>query len=476
MTLLAPLLALALLAEPPAAPPTPSPPPPSLSWGWFSEPEGAYVCGGKGDPVSPEGATVEVRSRPAAPAGSGGRGASFDATPYRRRQLTVSADLRTRSVSGAALLFLRIEKDGVTLGNDVSFQNALSGDTDWTPRSASLRVPPGATRIFFGVVLFGSGEVSARRLRVEGSDRPRPDGPPSVSPEIVLDAAIAIVRSNALRRDAVDWAKAEPEICSLAGGAEEPSDVYPAIALLLSKLGDRHSRLLTPRQFSDMNSAGAANPPVEVRSLPGHVGLVRVPGYWGNDLAAMERFATQAHDALIEIRKEARCGWVVDLRGNTGGNMWPMVAALAPFLGEETLGCFEGGADPEQAWNARMASENPPPIVLEALQSARVAVLTGPGTASSGEAITTAFRGRPGTKSFGEPTAGLSTANRPFPLPDGGAILLTVSVMADRTGRWYGGPIEPDVRIEVPPGTTEDLALEAAVRWLRESPGCDVPK
>lgn len=477
MSWLASALALALLADPPAATPPASPATAAPKWGWMSEPEGAYVSKRTGDLFSAEGATVETRSSSSAPKAYGGMGASLDAAPYRRRTFSVSAEIRTRGVSGSAFVFLRIEKDGVTLLENVPGPgNALTGESDWTPRSDSFRVPSGATRIYFGVVLFGGGEVSARRLRVEGTDRPRPEGPPSASPQAVLDTALGIVRWNALRRDVVDWATAEPEVCSVAEGAEEPSDVYPAIRRLLAKLGDRHSRLVTPSEYSGFTGGGSANPQVEVRALPGDVGLVRVPYYWGSEPVAADDFARKAHDALLDVGKNARCGWVVDLRGNTGGNMWPMVAALEPFLGEETLGCFEGGVQTAPAWNVRMASESPPPVSLEVLRGARVAVLTGPQTTSAGEAVTIAFRGRARTRSFGGPTAGLSTACFFFPLPDGGAIFLAISVMADRTGRWYGGPIEPDVRVEVPPGTTEDLALEAAVRWLWDSSGCGVPR
>ena len=48
-------------------------------------------------------------------------------------------------------------------------------------------------------------------------------------------------------------------------------------------------------------------------------------------------------------------------------------------------------------------------------------------------------------------------------------LLLTTSVYADRTGRLYGGRIEPDV--EIPPRAEgeEDAALQAAIAWLKES-------
>jgi C-terminal processing protease CtpA/Prc len=96
-----------------------------------------------------------------------------------------------------------------------------------------------------------------------------------------------------------------------------------------------------------------------------------------------------------------------------------------------------------------------------------VAVLTGPRTASSGEAVTVSIRGRPRTRSFGDPTRGLSTANQGFVLPDRAALILTVSVYEDRTGRRYGEQIAPD---EVVPYT--DAAVQRAREWLARSSGC----
>jgi C-terminal processing protease CtpA/Prc len=86
---------------------------------------------------------------------------------------------------------------------------------------------------------------------------------------------------------------------------------------------------------------------------------------------------------------------------------------------------------------------------------------------SSGEAVAIAFRGRPVTRFFGAATGGLSTANAPIPLRDGAIAVVTIGVDLDRTGRRYGGPVEPD---EVVPGDGEgpdEPALLRAVEWIR---------
>ncbi len=76
-----------------------------------------------------------------------------------------------------------------------------------------------------------------------------------------------------------------------------------------------------------------------------------------------------------------------------------------------------------------------------------------------------AFRGRPNTRSFGQPTGGASSGNQGFRLSDGAAVALTVSLFADRDGRVYGGRIEPDTLVEGDPTGVLDPVKEAAVAW-----------
>ena len=104
--------------------------------------------------------------------------------------------------------------------------------------------------------------------------------------------------------------------------------------------------------------------------------------------------------------------------------------------------------------------------------AAAVAVITGARTASSGEAVTIAFKGRARTRSFGQPTTGLSTANGNFPLSDDAMILLTTAIEVDRSGRRYGGKVDPDETQEAA-GPNGDPAMSAAAAWLKSASGCD---
>lgn len=148
--------------------------------------------------------------------------------------------------------------------------------------------------------------------------------------------------------------------------------------------------------------------------------------------------------------------------------MWPMIAGIGPVLGEGICGYFIDPDGTEAVWEY-VAGES----LLNGLsqervlrpysllrERPRVAVLTG-ATASSGEAVVVAFRGRADTRSFGGPTCGQSTANTGYAMSDGANLYLTTAVMADRAKTRYGGPIPPD---EIIPDPAETVAR--AVQWL----------
>ena len=172
------------------------------------------------------------------------------------------------------------------------------------------------------------------------------------------------------------------------------------------------------------------------------------------------------------------CGWVVDLRQNTGGNLWPMLAGLGPLLGEGELAASvypdgrrvgvwhrDGQAGFSDYTQLRVRS----PYRLHAEVPA--AVLLGPATASSAEVLAVALRGRPATRSFGTPTRGLIAGNRTFTLADGASLVLTVAATTDSTGRVYAEPIMPD---ELAGGAESeaDETLAAAVTWLAAGDSC----
>jgi C-terminal processing protease CtpA/Prc len=102
-----------------------------------------------------------------------------------------------------------------------------------------------------------------------------------------------------------------------------------------------------------------------------------------------------------------------------------------------------------------------------------VIVLTGRKTVSAGEIVALAFKGKEQAWLFGEPTAGLTTANATYSLSDHSMLVLTVCQEADHTGRICQGSILPDKLIPPPihsgDPAVEDSVRSAAVSWLLRS-------
>jgi C-terminal processing protease CtpA/Prc len=180
------------------------------------------------------------------------------------------------------------------------------------------------------------------------------------------------------------------------------------------------------------------------------------------------------------IDNQKPCGWIVDLRGNTGGNMWPMLIGIGPVLGKGLAGSFIDADGNQVDWayldgkgllgDEVISQVNGAPYQI-ANPEAPVAVLFGEGTASSGEVIVISFIGRPNTRTFGGSSAGYTTGNDEFELSDGAYIFLTTVIDADRTGKVYRSVIVPDVRVDGNNYIPGPIPAEA-LQWLREQPAC----
>lgn len=427
-----------------------------------------YQVQGTGDPAGEQGATVTLRSGNGEPEKFGASLARLDASPYRSKTIALSADLDTHDAQQGAGIWLRADGADGKLAFANSQQEPVLGTMSNAHREVQIDVPEQATVLVFGTLLSGNGEVVAHKLRLTAT---KLEPTVQVAPDVVLDAAIRIVREHALHAREIDWPHAEPEVRAMAKNAKTSKDVYPAIRALLAKLGDRHSMLLEPQASRRFASSGTPSSTPVVELKPDNIGYVGMPGYSGVEAKAQAEFVAGIVDAIGKIAPQARCGWIVDLRSNGGGNMYPMLGSLRPLLGTKPLGSFRaanGVLTPFSAVNGPAAS----PRVGPDLQAAPVAVLTGRHTASSGEVVAVAFRGRPNTRSFGAATAGLSTGNATFPLGDGSLLALTTVVDMDRDGHVYGGEIEPDETAASTQQGGADEALAAAAAWLARSPSC----
>ncbi|MGA7930969.1 MAG: S41 family peptidase, partial [Candidatus Sulfotelmatobacter sp.] len=57
--------------------------------------------------------------------------------------------------------------------------------------------------------------------------------------------------------------------------------------------------------------------------------------------AEFQQFADKLHRLTVDLQAQKPDSWIIDLRGNLGGNMWPMLAGIGLVVGEGDLGSFQ---------------------------------------------------------------------------------------------------------------------------------------
>lgn len=329
-----------------------------------------------------------------------------------------------------------------------------------------------------------------------------------------LNHVLDIMEKNALHTRGIDWFTVRRETFRQAEGAQTTVDTYPAIYYALTQLNEHHSFLRLPDNLSEEDKQRTyvslrkmlgpygnqmpkppASPFLDRVQISGHllqagnstIAYIVIPACGGkhsnlrNNRAEYQMYANSLHRIAADLEASHPLGWIVDLRGNTGGNMYPMLAGIGFVLGEGRLGSFVSLSGVENGWfyrqgmaGARISSVESisakitdAPLALPDLPA--VAVLIDAGTISSGEAVAISFAGRPRERSFGTHTFGLSSGNQWFPLADGASLLLNTTLEADRLHHIYPDGIEPDVSFPEPtiiPDEASDPVIHAAQEWL----------
>lgn len=302
--------------------------------------------------------------------------------------------------------------------------------------------------------------------------------PMSPAAKAYLDRAIALFREQHINSSKMDWPALTKKVYAAAAGAQKTADTYPDIRLIIKELGEKHTFFLEPDQAraemtgksSGTATAPSFQPPEAVRLASG-VAVVTLHGFMGSPDQA-QLYARQGQAEIERAKAENVCRFIVDLRDDTGGNMYPMISSVAGLLGDGLLGTFVNAHKQFVPWMLKgstttigqMSYSLPkaePPSSLQV----PVAVLIGPSTASAGEFTAMSFEGRPRTRFFGSESAGYVTANQPMPLSDGAVIIMTSGWGIDRNGKKYVDSMQPDETTGA-----GNQAMRAAVKWLSAQP------
>ena len=296
-----------------------------------------------------------------------------------------------------------------------------------------------------------------------------------------MNTVFEIIQKHSIRRDSVNLPKLKEEVFSEIEKVGTIKECHSIVKSLLNKLGDNHSLFLEKEEFRNLHKSKTGNNKSSSITFSGEllsdkIGYLQLNEFMTLDDKTMVEYADSLQNLIKSLDRKGMRGWIVDLRYNSGGNCYPMIAGLGPLLNEGVLGYFIDVDKQKQSFyyrkgkaginsQAKVEISNPYYLISK---NPPIAILTGHGTASSGEVVVISFCGNVNTKSFGKETGGLSTGNTPFLLPDSSVVFLTAAYDADRNGKIYGKKIIPDSIVENPfdINRNNDFVIDAAKKWI----------
>jgi hypothetical protein len=283
---------------------------------------------------------------------------------------------------------------------------------------------------------------------------------------------LAVIDAYGLHAKEPDWTRQKQKFTDWVDEADSAEGILRALSLALQAGGGRHSRLFRQAEWTP---APGARPTVTVE---GQFAVVSVPADGGFTEKQWRDYASALDEAIQQVRGQV-CGWVIDLRSGTGGEVVPGFVGLSSLLPDGPVLALvdrDGVAGSTYSLAGSTLTVAPLAIVPDMEVpyppfprvppspkiTQPVVVLQSTSTASAGEATVVAFKGRPQTRFVGQPTYGNSSGNAAFVGPFGSVANLTVGVFQDRAGVTYPeGPIPPQTV------TAPDEELPAAKAWLQ---------
>lgn len=312
----------------------------------------------------------------------------------------------------------------------------------------------------------------------------------------VLHPIVLKAKETSLFTKQVNWEDVNNEFIKLTNGKESNEELKDGLQYLINSLGDKHGVFrstidhsiivsyrgkTTHAEAVDKRDSEFVNTVINDISvkfsyqlLENGIGYLKVVGIGPGDVKTQASFI---RNGLLALKKDGVEKWIVDLRSNGGGNVEPMISGLAPLIGEGFIG---GGINnnedirPFKIENGQFYNYNRLTCSMDDLPkivpTEKVAVLLSRYTASSGEMLAIAFKGRKNTKFIGEATAGYTTGNGYDKVNDNLVMVISQDVFIDRNKVIYNDKVEVDEYIEFQHQVSinEDHQINRAMAWLNE--------
>ena len=312
-----------------------------------------------------------------------------------------------------------------------------------------------------------------------------------VAPDVVYD----FIKSNSIHRNRVDWAKIDNQFFSAISSAHNLQDTMKAFIGVLQALDDVHSQIYLNNQYygywyanegpgadrlsSLIKLATETTGKVKCELLENQIAYIRIPAMTAYGPDEVNRYAHMLRDSVDRMSQMKVKGFILDLRLNTGGNMYPMLSGVGHLLGDGDIAyevdLYDLVASTWKIENGNFVINDFPvthmdSALVKGLDEIPVVILIGPITASSGSNVAIAFKGRKQTVFIGESTAaGYTTSNGYFQFAPNLVMNFAVNYVADSNLNLYPINVNPDILIEGEDNfekLSEDQKIKRALLWL----------
>ena len=297
---------------------------------------------------------------------------------------------------------------------------------------------------------------------------------PSKKAKKYIEKVFALIEKNYFYIDSINIPLLKEKCNALISNANTINDTYPAIDTLLKYLFDHHHIFIKPLQFSNLTYFEPLVYPT-AKLLDKSIGYVKIPSTIGH-YNEWQWWSDSLQNSIARIQTPEIKGWIIDLRGNKGGDLTPMITSVKPFFGDTTIFTLKDRNNKLTTYkfsngfyilekNSKSTKLLAYKSGIENVKNIPVAILIDTKSASSAEMVAIAFKGRTRTIFLGEPTAGLTICTNGFTLSDNAFFTIATGKFYDTKGNSYEHSITPDIfiRQEI---NSADETKQKAIEWI----------
>jgi carboxyl-terminal processing protease len=306
-----------------------------------------------------------------------------------------------------------------------------------------------------------------------------------------IDSALHIMQQSSLYTQRVNWPAVQQQVYHKGTGATTKAATFPAIVYAFQQLKDHHGMFTQyDSQYRHVDSSAIKRYTpallnewkkgwkIKAEILNG-VAYLRMPNIPAFNPQQITFYTNLLSDSIARLAAANPKAWILDLRMNAGGAIQPMLAALAPFFEDGIVSWYVNNrgqaTDPYAFNNGKLVITGYSTIAVQhvapPMHSTKIAVLTGPGTGSSGEICAAILKQRQGTRLFGALTAGECNSTEGFVFNNNESyLLLTTQHLADKYKRPLPHQVIPHVQVTGNDAFTNllrDDVVKAALNWLQ---------